>query len=105
MRVGVVFGEESLTETEVASPLAATGTYASGDSLEGGWRVHPELAAAGLWTTPSDLGRIAIEVSKARAGRSHRVVSRELATQMLTMQSDGLGLGFQVEPGNDRSRS
>ncbi len=86
----------------VLSPLAATGTYASGDSLAGGWRVHPELAAAGLWTTPSDLGRIAIEVSKARAGRSHRVVSQEMATQMLTMQSDGFGLGFQVEPGNDR---
>jgi CubicO group peptidase (beta-lactamase class C family) len=83
-------------------PMAAIGTHASGESLEGGWRIHPELATAGLWTTPSDLGRIAIEVSKAWAGKSRRVLSREMAEQMLTMQSEGFGLGFQLEPGNDR---
>jgi CubicO group peptidase (beta-lactamase class C family) len=84
------------------SPMAATGTYASGESLEGGWRVHPEQAAAGLWTTPSDLGRIAIEVSKARAGQSRRLLSQKMAEEMLTMQSDGYGLGFEVVPGTDR---
>ncbi|HEY0095108.1 MAG TPA: serine hydrolase domain-containing protein, partial [Archangium sp.] len=54
----------------------AAGTYASGQSVEGRWHVYPEMAAAGLWTTPSDLSRIAIEVSKARAGTSKRVVSQ-----------------------------
>jgi CubicO group peptidase (beta-lactamase class C family) len=36
---------------------AASGHDMSGTRLEGGWRVYPELCAAGLWTTPLDLAR------------------------------------------------
>lgn len=84
------------------APLAATATRASGERVEGGWHIYPEMAAAGLWTTPSDLARIAIEVSKARAGKSRRVVSQAMAKQMLTPQSQGFGIGFQLEEGSDR---
>lgn len=84
------------------APLAAAGTNASGKSVEGRWHVYPEMAAAGLWTTPSDLARFAIEVSKMRAGMSKRVLSPGMAKQMLTKQSDGFGLGFQLEEGSDR---
>ena len=86
--------------------LTATGTYANGRAVEGRWHVYPEMAAAGLWTTPSDLGRIAIEVSKASAGTSTRVLSRAMTKQMLTEQLPGtgigFGLGFAVGPGNGR---
>jgi tetratricopeptide (TPR) repeat protein len=82
--------------------MTATGTHASGESVEGRWHVYPELAAAGLWTTPSDLARIAIEVSKARAGKSKRVLSQKMTKQMLEKQSEGFGLGFQLEEGSDR---
>jgi len=81
--------------------MAATGTYASGKSIEGRWHVYPEMAPAGLWTTPSDLARIAIEVSKAKAGTSTRVLSQAMAKQMLTKQSTSFGLGFQLEDGTD----
>ncbi|MCY1032731.1 serine hydrolase [Corallococcus sp. BB11-1] len=80
---------------------ATAGTYFGGKGVEGKWHVYPEMAAAGLWTTPSDLARIAIEVSKARAGKSSRVVSQAMAKQMLTKQSESFGLGFQLE-GKDR---
>ncbi|RYZ38293.1 MAG: serine hydrolase, partial [Myxococcaceae bacterium] len=80
---------------------ATAGTYFGGKGVEGKWHVYPEMAAAGLWTTPSDLARIAIEVSKARAGKSSRVVSQAMAKQMLTKQSERFGLGFQLE-GKDR---
>ncbi|MCY1018511.1 serine hydrolase [Pyxidicoccus sp. MSG2] len=84
------------------APMAASGTRFGGESVEGQWHVYPEMAAAGLWTTPSDLGRIAIEVSKARAGKSKRVLSQAMAKQMLTKQSEAFGLGFQLEGDKDR---
>jgi CubicO group peptidase (beta-lactamase class C family) len=82
------------------APTAAAGTYPNGKSVEGRWHVYPEMAPAGLWTTPSDLARIAIAVSKTRAGKSKSVLSQAMARQMLTPQSEGFGLGFQLEGGD-----
>ena len=47
---------------------AAQGTSPDGSALPGGWLVYPEMAAAGLWTTPSDLGRFAIGVARSVRG-------------------------------------
>jgi CubicO group peptidase (beta-lactamase class C family) len=77
---------------------AATGTRGDGTSVDGRWHVYPEMAAAGLWTTPSDLARIAIEVSLASAGRSSRVLSQAMTKQMLTEQMPRVGLGFGLGP-------
>ena len=86
--------------------LTATGTSASGTAVEGRWHVYPEMAAAGLWTTAADLARIAIEVSKANAGISTRVLSQAMTKQMLTEQLPGagigFGLGFAVGPGKSQ---
>ncbi|WP_171452758.1 serine hydrolase domain-containing protein [Myxococcus xanthus] len=80
-------------------PLAAVGARSGGKNLEGRWHTYPEQAAAGLWTTPSDLARIAMEVSKAAQGKSQRVVSQAMAKQMLTRQSQAFGIGFHLPPG------
>lgn len=66
------------------------------------WFVYPEMAAAGLWTTPSDLARFAIELQQAYAGKSRNVLSPEMANQMLTKQPGGWGLGVELagEGGN-----
>jgi CubicO group peptidase (beta-lactamase class C family) len=56
------------------------------------------MAAAGLWTTPSDLARFTIAVQQALAGESNPVLSPETTRQMLTVQNpslsktDGLGV-------------
>jgi CubicO group peptidase (beta-lactamase class C family) len=75
---------------------AASGYRQNGDPVAGQWHIYPEMAAAGLWTTASDLARFAIEIQKSREGRSNRVLSREMTTQMLTRQIDGAGLGLML---------
>jgi CubicO group peptidase (beta-lactamase class C family) len=61
--------------------------------VPGRYHVHPEMAAAGLWTTPTDLLKWAMEIAAARAGKSTRVLSQKIATQMLTSQNEVNGLG------------
>ncbi|MFN0120993.1 MAG: serine hydrolase domain-containing protein, partial [Blastocatellia bacterium] len=50
---------------------AASGHRANGDMVKGKWHTYPEMAAAGLWTTPSDLARFAMAVQQAWAGRAN----------------------------------
>ncbi|RKG79101.1 tetratricopeptide repeat protein [Corallococcus exercitus] len=80
----------------------AAGTRASGEAVEGRWKVYPELAPAGLWTTPSDLALLQLEVAKAKAGKSKRVLSQAMTRQMLTKQSGPYGLGYMVDDAPDR---
>jgi hypothetical protein len=55
------------------------------------------MAAAGLWTTPSDLMRFALGVQQARAGTANPVISQAMARQMLTNQKDNDGLGVFLD--------
>jgi CubicO group peptidase (beta-lactamase class C family) len=79
--------------------LAATAHDSRRRPLRGRWQVYPELAAAGLWTTPSDLGRFIIGLQSALAGRDAAIISQAMAQQMLTrqMQDDGLGVFLSGE--------
>ena len=79
---------------------AASAHDRSGVAIKGRWNTYPEMAAAGLWTTPSDLARFAIELRNAFHGRSERVLSAATARQMLTRQRkdlNGLGIGLGGE--------
>jgi hypothetical protein len=39
------------------------------------------MAAAGLWTTATDLARFAIETQQALAGKSHKVLSQAMTRE------------------------
>lgn len=81
----------------------ARGHYADGRELPGGWRVMPELAAGGLWSTPTDLAKLLIEIARAYRGESRRFMSQKTAKDMLTPQNGGpYGLGGAVA-GSGRS--
>ena len=86
------------------SSSAATPYRSSGEPVKGGWHTYPEMAPAGLWTTPSDLALLAIEVQKEYAGKSSKILSQPMMRQMLTRQKDNWGLGFGLEdPGHAAS--
>jgi CubicO group peptidase (beta-lactamase class C family) len=76
---------------EVATPYRG-----NGKPVEGGPHVYPELAPAGLWTTPSDLAEYAIEIQRSLQGKSNRVLSVSMTRQMLTpgLNHQGLGPGI-----------
>ncbi|HUE83728.1 MAG TPA: serine hydrolase [Pyrinomonadaceae bacterium] len=76
---------------------AASGHRMDGSLVPGKIHIYPEMAAAGLWTTPSDLARFAIEVQLSLAGRSNKILSRELTEKMVTPFREEVGLGFFID--------
>jgi CubicO group peptidase (beta-lactamase class C family) len=77
--------------------LTATGHTQDRNPVKGRWHIYPEMAAAGLWTTTSDLARFAIGVQEALAGKSAKTLSPAMARQMLTEEKNNYGLGVSVE--------
>lgn len=75
---------------------AATAYESDGKPIAGGFHTYPEMAAAGLWTTPTDLARAAIEIQHDYSGTSTRLLSKDMAHQMLTHQKDNWGLGLAL---------
>jgi CubicO group peptidase (beta-lactamase class C family) len=91
---------ESTYEQPLPSEKAkftATGHARDRSPVKGRGHIYPEMAAAGLWTTASDLARFAIGVQEALAGKSDKTLSREMTRQMLTDQKDNDGLGVFLE--------
>ena len=74
--------------------ITATGHDLNGEPLKGRWHIFPQAAAAGLWTTPTDLARFAIELQQSYKGTSNLVLSVDTTRQMLTKQLGGYGLGL-----------
>jgi len=87
----LVLGPIGMTHSTFEQPLSserdrhATRAHnGGGRAMDTKWHVYPELAAAGLWTTPTDLAKFAIEIQKASLGRSARVLNQSMVREMLT---------------------
>ena len=76
--------------------IAATGYRGNGDEVEGKWPIYPEMAAAGLWTTPSQLIQYAIKIQKIHQTKTDGILKYETVKAMLTpgMNDHGLGPGI-----------
>lgn len=76
---------------------AATGHLREGRPVDGGWHNYPELAAKGLWTTPSDLAAFVIDIGYSALGNPGNILSPATARAMLTPSIGNKGLGFSID--------
>ena len=54
------------------------------------------MAAGGLWTTPTDLAKWALEITEGVEGKRKKLFSKSIATEMLTVQKTPYGLGVEL---------
>jgi CubicO group peptidase (beta-lactamase class C family) len=92
----LVFGPALMTTATYAQPAPerAAAAFVSGARVS--WYRYPELAAAGLWCTPSDLVRFARAIQFAVAGAPGALLPRDLAQAMVSPQVPGWGLGIRL---------
>jgi CubicO group peptidase (beta-lactamase class C family) len=98
-----VLGPFGMTRSTYEQPLpeglevnAARAHGGDGKMIEGRWHTYPEMAAAGLWTTASDLAHFAIGIQKSYSGESNEAISMKTTAEMLTPVLDEYGLGLSV---------
>jgi len=98
-----VLAPAGMTSSTYEQPLpearwteAATGYRPDGEPVEEGWHVYPEQAAAGLWTTPTDLARWGLAILAAYDGKEGGVIEPETARAMLTAGMGRYGLGAGI---------
>jgi CubicO group peptidase (beta-lactamase class C family) len=79
-------------------PAAASAHVIDWKPVEGGCMIYPELASAGLWTTPTDLAKFITEHWLSLYGRSNKIISRETAERMITPTVPGSDYteGFEI---------
>ncbi len=78
--------------------FAAAGHDENGDVIAGKYRIHTDLAASGLWTTPSDYARFVIELQNSIKGIPNSLLRTASAKAMITAENGPMGIGVFVSP-------
>ena len=79
------------------SSRAATGYWEDGKTAVPPEKfVEPNLAAGGLWTTPTDLAKFLIEIQREYEGTSHKVLQQKTVQMLAKPGLVSWGLGFRA---------
>ncbi len=73
--------------------IAATGYRFDGSEVEGKWPIYPEMAAAGLWTTPSELIKYGMEIQAIYLNKKDGLLQFDTTAEMLKPGLNNHGLG------------
>jgi CubicO group peptidase (beta-lactamase class C family) len=68
----------------------------SGEVISTGLPICPQISASGLWTTPTDMARLLIEMQNALRGKGSGVISPAVAELATSEIMDGFGLGWAL---------
>ena len=76
---------------------ATSGHFGDGKELPGRWHLFPEHAAAGLWSTPTDIAKLLVQLAHTWQGFSSIFLHRQTLQEILTRQNGGpYGLGAAI---------
>ncbi len=101
----LVFDPLKMTRSTFQNPIPAShGNIARAHDANGepralprGWEAMPEMAASGLWTTPTELATLIIALIDAYNGESSSILSETLVKDMMTRIEPGeFGLGPEL---------
>ncbi|WP_299739594.1 serine hydrolase [Rossellomorea sp. y25] len=86
-----------------SSQNASCGHMSDGEVVEGKYPIYPYPAASGLWTTPTDLALVVVELMHALKGESKLRLSSSKAAEMIHSQGgkEWTGLGVFLDQ-NDK---
>jgi CubicO group peptidase (beta-lactamase class C family) len=100
----LVLAPAGMSDSSFEQPLdprlegrAAGGHFGDGTELPGRWHIFPERAAAGLWSTATDLAKLLVALTKDWRGEGPGLLAHETLREVLTPQNGGpYGLGAAV---------
>jgi CubicO group peptidase (beta-lactamase class C family) len=99
----MILGPLGMSESSFRQPpdaetvdQAAFGHRADGSGVPDGFKIHPEMAAAGLWTTPRDLCQALLAIMRSHAGQAGSFLDQGLAQAMLARGMGQAGMGTFV---------
>jgi CubicO group peptidase (beta-lactamase class C family) len=96
----MVLGPAGMMDSAFDQPLSpdrvenAAKAHRDGEASSGNSHIYPELAAAGLWTTPTDLARFAIAIQRSVRGDEDALIAQSTAEHMLTPVQGDAALGL-----------
>ncbi len=82
----------------------SNGYDSEGKVVSGGYHLYPEKAAAGLWTTPSDLAKFMIALGKSYRGENGGILEQESAKMMMQRVPNAGGTGIGIDGKGDAFR-
>ena len=80
----------------------AFGHKGNGKTLKNNYNIYPELAAAGLWTTPTDLSKLIIDIQLSVKDGTGNILSQKSAKKLIepTLENNNSALGVFTENQN-----
>lgn len=101
--IGMLNSSYAQPQPKEKQKLMATG-YVPYGAVKGKYHIYPEQAAAGLWTTPTDICKFMIETQLSLKGQSNKVLAQSTTQLQLKPYLDsttGLGV-FIVDIGGEK---
>ncbi|MEL7118799.1 MAG: serine hydrolase domain-containing protein [Bacteroidota bacterium] len=77
--------------------MAATGYDFDGTEVDGKWNIYPEMAAAGLWSTPTQLAIWGNEILQIYNSQEDGILKAKTVNEMLTISTGDYGLGVVTD--------